>query len=59
MSAPTIHTVYRVTVRHGKKLVDYVLAAPTAQHAVDSVKQQLGGEPVVWQVMEPNKEWRQ
>jgi len=55
LSAPKIHTVYTVTVKHAgaDRLTRYVIAAPTPQHAVTAVETQTGGRAYVWQVSAP------
>lgn len=62
MTAPRIHTTYRVTVKFpdDTELKTYVLAAPTAQHAVTAVERQTGGRAYVWQVDAPvsSDQWR-
>lgn len=62
MSAPRIHTVYSVTVKYPNdtELKTYVLAAPTAQHAVTAVEDQTGGRAYVWGVHAPvsDDQWR-
>jgi len=62
MSAPKIHTTYTVTVKHRgeSRLVSYVIAAPTAQHAVTAVEEQTGGRAYVWGVKAPvsGDEWQ-
>lgn len=51
---------YKVTVREGKRLVEYVISAPTASHAVESIKKQNGTpEPLVWTVWQKNKDWKE
>jgi len=55
LSAPKIHTVYTVTVKHPEaaELQRYVIAAPTAQHAVTAVERSTGARAYVWQVEAP------